>query len=90
MKCKHQWTDESVDTQGNNTCVFCGKSESPQKITEEQMFYLLDKFTLLLKNSDWAKGNIITNKLQLNEDTDYLVITDKAKKRIAKKLLKEI
>jgi hypothetical protein len=25
-KCKHLWTDESVDEQGNMTCAICGVS----------------------------------------------------------------
>lgn len=60
-----------------------------QPMNKDTMFYLLDKFCLLLKNSDWAKGNI-KGDIQLNEEGDFLVITDKAKKRISKQLLKEV
>jgi|GEM_PF-6331755 len=66
------------------------KEEINYKIMRESLvddyFNFLEMFMQHLNNSDWIKGNI-DGTMQLNKDTDYLMIMDKSKKRIIKHLI---
>ena len=54
---------------------------------QDEIFCLIGSFLNRLKPSDWSILSI-TNHLQNNKRVDKLIITDKVKGRIAKKLSK--
>lgn len=58
---------------------------------KEELSSVIESFLNRLKAHDWAKATHTNNEpvIQLNEATDSLIITDKAKARIIKEMIKD-
>ena len=58
---------------------------------EEEIHAVIESFLNRLKAEDWAKATHRDNEpvIQLNESTDGLIITDKAKDRIVREMIKD-